>query len=52
MCYGYECKYYFVDEFENEEFCLNQENCSQFFEKDKGFNFALEGDNNFGRDFY
>lgn len=26
MCYGYECKFYFIDEFGNDT-CLNEENC-------------------------
>lgn len=29
MCYGYECKFYFIDEFDNDA-CLNEENCKNY----------------------
>ena len=28
MCYGFECEFYFVDEFANEEHCLNENKCN------------------------
>ena len=29
MCYGYECNFYFIDEFGNDT-CLNEENCKNY----------------------
>ena len=52
MCYGYECEFYFVDELANEEFCLNQENCSQVYVSGKNIVFSNEGENDFGRSLY
>ena len=33
MCYGKECEFYFVDDLENQEYCLNEEKCAHLRRK-------------------
>lgn len=42
MCYGYECNFYIIDEFGNEN-CLNEENCKNYLikRKKKSIEFGL-----------
>ena len=44
MCDGLNCEFYFVDEFANEEFCLNEEKCNKIQKKRKFINLDGESD--------